>query len=215
MITIWKVYWQDQEQFALESFRPLFNFRHPVGRSFNTILGHIRARAPAKRVRALARKTCALFHNKDCHKVRVWLQFYIQLVKKTTVSFTLRIWTLIGKKSDKSISRHFTNEKFRKQSYLFTCISPDYVGHENLRVLDFREFWRILILKIWELISLGGVKTHFGKLALKWCIFSHEKKTFQLILEGESQNLRLGYIIIINAFSIFNFLTKIDYKHKN
>ena len=35
------------------------------------------------------------------------------------------------------------------------------------------------------------------------------------VLEGESQNLRLGYIIIINAFSIFNFLIKIDYKHKN
>ena len=34
-------------------------------------------------------------------------------------------------------------------------------------------------------------------------------------IEGESQNLRLGYIIIINAFSIFNFLTKIDYKHNN
>ncbi len=31
------------------------------------------------------------------------------------------------------------------------------------------------ILKIWDLISLEGVKTHFGKLALKWCIFRHEK----------------------------------------
>ena len=36
-------------------------------------------------------------------------------------------------------------------------------------------FGKIAILKIWELISLGVVKTHFGKLALKWCIFRHEK----------------------------------------
>ena len=35
---------------------------------------------------------------------------------------------------------------------------------------------KIFILKTWELISLGGVKTHFGKVALKWCIFRHEKK---------------------------------------
>ena len=31
------------------------------------------------------------------------------------------------------------------------------------------------ILKIWELISLGGVKTHLGKLALKCCTFRREK----------------------------------------
>ena len=37
-----------------------------------------------------------------------------------------------------------------------------------------KNFGEIAILKIWELISLGGVKTHF-KLALKWCIFRHEK----------------------------------------
>ena len=39
-----------------------------------------------------------------------------------------------------------------------------------------KNFGKIAILKIWELISLGGVKTHFGKLALKWCIFRHEIK---------------------------------------
>ena len=39
-----------------------------------------------------------------------------------------------------------------------------------------KNFGKIAILKIWELISLGGVKTHFGKLALKWCIFRHETK---------------------------------------
>ena len=29
-----------------------------------------------------------------------------------------------------------------------------------------KNFGKIAILKIWELISLGGIKTHFGKLAL-------------------------------------------------
>ena len=37
---------------------------------------------------------------------------------------------------------------------------------------------KIAILKIWELVSLGGGKTHFGKLALKWCIFRHEENFF-------------------------------------
>ena len=39
-------------------------------------------------------------------------------------------------------------------------------------------FGKIAFLKIWELVSLGGVKTHFGK---QWCIFRHEKK---IILGG-------------------------------
>ena len=45
-----------------------------------------------------------------------------------------------------------------------------------------KNFENIAILKIWELVSFGGGKTHFGKLALKWCIFWHEKKIFYLIL---------------------------------
>ena len=39
-----------------------------------------------------------------------------------------------------------------------------------------KNFGKIAILKIWELISLWDVKTYFGKLALKWCIFRHEKR---------------------------------------
>ena len=41
-----------------------------------------------------------------------------------------------------------------------------------------KNFEKIAILKIWELVSLGGGKTHFGKLALKWCIFRHEEIFF-------------------------------------
>ena len=41
-----------------------------------------------------------------------------------------------------------------------------------------KNFGKITILKILELIFLGGVKIHFGKLALKWCIFRQEKKCF-------------------------------------
>ena len=39
-----------------------------------------------------------------------------------------------------------------------------------------KNFEKIAILKTQELVSFWGVKTHFGKLALKWCIFRHEKK---------------------------------------
>ena len=41
-----------------------------------------------------------------------------------------------------------------------------------------KNFEKIFILKIWELVSIWGVKTHFGLLPPKWCIFSHEKKHF-------------------------------------
>jgi hypothetical protein len=42
------------------------------------------------------------------------------------------------------------------------------------------------ILKIWQLVFLWDVKTHFGKLPLKWCIFIHEKKRFSTILPSNS-----------------------------
>ena len=40
-----------------------------------------------------------------------------------------------------------------------------------------KNFEKVSILKIWELVSLVGVKTHFCKIALKWCI-SDMKKIF-------------------------------------
>ena len=42
------------------------------------------------------------------------------------------------------------------------------------------------ILKIWQQVFLRGVKTHFGKLLLKWCIFIHEKKRFSTILPSNN-----------------------------
>ena len=41
-----------------------------------------------------------------------------------------------------------------------------------------KNFGKITILKKWGLVSTGGAKTHFGKLAMKWCIFRHDKKSF-------------------------------------
>ena len=64
----------------------------------------------------------------------------------------------------------FWNEKFRKQFYLFTCILPDYTGHESLK-----EFWKNSHFENMRAGFLKGVKTHFGKLVLKLCIFRHEK----------------------------------------
>ena len=45
-----------------------------------------------------------------------------------------------------------------------------------------KNFEKVAILKIWELIFLGGLKTHFGKLALIWCIFRHEKNVLSDII---------------------------------
>ena len=60
--------------------------------------------------------------------------------------------------------------KVQKTILFFISTLPDYVGHEIFDVI----FGKIAILKIWELFSLGGVKTQFGKLALKWCNFRHD-----------------------------------------
>ena len=38
-----------------------------------------------------------------------------------------------------------------------------------------KNFEKIAILKTRGLVSFWGVKTHFGKMPLKWCIFRHEK----------------------------------------
>ena len=81
MITIWKVYWQDQEQFALEFFRPLFNFRHPVGRSFNTILGHIN-------------ETSCIWYRLKCPSARArQLNACARLLEKLARSFTIKAVT--------------------------------------------------------------------------------------------------------------------------
>ena len=41
------------------------------------------------------------------------------------------------KKPDSTIFKKYISKKFRKWFYLFTCILPDYVPHENQK-----EFWR-------------------------------------------------------------------------
>ena len=66
--------------------------------------------------------------------------------------------------------KNVISEKFRKLLYFFTCIMYLMKAHKN--------FGKLTILKIWELVSLGSVKTRFGKLAIKWCIFRHDKKKF-------------------------------------
>ena len=47
-------------------------------------------------------------------------------------------------------------------------------------------FLKIPILKIWQLVFFGGVKTYFGILPLKWGIFRHGKNWFSLIFPRTS-----------------------------
>ena len=56
----------------------------------------------------------------------------------------------------------FINEKLKKTSYFFTCILPNYVPHEISK-----EFWKIVILKIWQQVFFWDAKTHFGEIPLK------------------------------------------------
>ena len=45
-----------------------------------------------------------------------------------------------------------------------------------------KNFEKISILKLWQLVFFWGVKTHFGKLPLKSCIFRDDKYIFSPIL---------------------------------
>ena len=69
--------------------------------------------------------------------------------------------------------QNFVSKKFRKQFYFLTCILPDYVRHDSLK-----EFWKNSPFENMRAGFLKSFKIHLGKLALKWCIFSHEKNIF-------------------------------------
>ena len=71
----------------------------------------------------------------------------------------------------------FNYEKFRNRFKFFTCIFPDYMGHESSI-----EFWKNSCFENMAAGFLRAVKIHFGKIALKWCILRHEKKCFWLTL---------------------------------
>ena len=70
-----------------------------------------------------------------CHFGPFWPGGQNGKISETT-EFLLK-YSLIRKKSDSTILKNFVREKFRKQSYFFTCILPDYLSYESLKV-----FWK-------------------------------------------------------------------------
>ena len=48
-----------------------------------------------------------------------------------TILIEPMFYSLMHKKTDKTIFKNCISEKFRKQLYFFTCISPEYVFHES------------------------------------------------------------------------------------
>ena len=76
--------------------------------------------------------------------------------------FDLVQYSLMHKKTEKSILR-FLFIKSSKNNFIFLPVF--YLVMSLMKAQ--KNFGKIAILKIWELISLGGAKTHFGKIALK------------------------------------------------
>ena len=105
-------------------------------------------------------------HSQKYSRLYFWTQ-----PSKYKIFFVL--YRLLHQKRDKSKSKNFINGKFKKWFYFLTCISPDYVSHESSK-----EFWKNS--HYWNMRAdfLKGVKKHFGKIALKWDIFRHEKNEF-------------------------------------
>ena len=66
------------------------------------------------------------------------------------------------KKTEKVYQYFLFIKSSKKQFYFFTCILPGYVFNESKK-----EFWKSNNFEYMKLISLGGAKTHFGKIALK------------------------------------------------
>ena len=85
-------------------------------------------------------------------------------------------YRLVRKKYDSNIFKNIIiREKFRNQ---LKFLSVFY--HIMCLMKAFRSFGKIAILKIWELVSYCGVKTHFGKLPLEMMHFQPWKKMFNL-----------------------------------
>ena len=76
--------------------------------------------------------------------------------------------SLIRNESDKIRFKNFIIIKEQETILFFICILPDYVSHESSK-----EFWKNSHFE--NMNTLGGVKTHFGKLALNLYSFRHEK----------------------------------------
>ena len=89
----------------------------------------------------------------------------------TSFQWHVKDWIL--KKQTKVYSRSLIeniSEFFFILSSAFTLIIRIMISPKN--------FGKIAILKIWWLVFFWVVKTYFGILPLKWCIFRHEKKYF-------------------------------------
>ena len=74
-------------------------------------------------------------------------------------------WALTKKKVTNFVSIFFCSENYFivvPSFYLIMCL------------VNFKKFEKIVTLKKWDLVSFWGVKTHFGKIHLKWCLFMHE-----------------------------------------
>ena len=65
------------------------------------------------------------------------------------------------KKTEKSIFTFFY-KKFKKNLIILPVF---HLGMSLMKAQNF--FGKIVILKKWELVSLGGAKTYFGKIAQK------------------------------------------------
>ena len=64
----------------------------------------------------------------------------------------------------------------RRQKYIKNFISEKIAFYPIIWHMNPpKNIEKIVILKVWQLVSFWGVKTNFGKLALKWGIFKHEK----------------------------------------
>ena len=64
---------------------------------------------------------------------------------------------LCAKKTESTIFKNCINKKFRKQFYLFLIVL--YLIMWLMKAL--KNFGKIAVLKIWELVFLGGVKTSY------------------------------------------------------
>ena len=80
-------------------------------------------------------------------------------------------------KSTQHWLRFLFNKKLRNCVYFFTCILPNYVADDITK-----EFWKY----IWQLVFFKGVKTYFGELPLKRCVFINGKNQFSQILPSNN-----------------------------
>ena len=94
---------------------------------------------------------------------------------------------------------HLNATKVMKSSEIVFIFLPAFYLIIWLMTLP-KNFEKISILKIQQLVFFWGIKIYFGKFLLKWCIFRHGKIWFSQIMPFNNKLFSLNVVCIVSRW---------------